>query len=100
MFYKNAEDINIQTYFGHILKCTEIRINSSLTAPISFNYNGITKSPNGNLNDENIDESNIINNKQQQIIMKNGMKIAVEPSGNRTLIESKNSNHNSNNIIT
>eukprot|EP01083_Nonionella_stella_P191358 708367_1 len=37
-FTKKAEHINIKQYFGHILKSTEKRINSSLSAPNGFNY--------------------------------------------------------------
>lgn len=63
-FFKGrCEPLQIKQYFSHILKSTEKRINSSLPAPLSFNYNG-TNTTNNDENINNINE-NMINSPQQ-----------------------------------
>ena len=83
-FRSKCEPTHVKQYFSHILKSTEKRINSSLQAPLSFNYNGTIS----NNNDENKNDINAI----QQIIQ-------ISPSqpnggnGYRVNIETQNGRH-------
>ena len=74
-FFKGkCEPLQIKQYFSHILKSTEKRINSSLQAPISFNYNGTITNNDENINDIN----NNGTNKPQQNGGTGGYRVNIE----------------------
>eukprot|EP00486_Rosalina_sp_Unknown_P014963 CAMPEP_0201596006 /NCGR_PEP_ID=MMETSP0190_2-20130828/192829_1 /ASSEMBLY_ACC=CAM_ASM_000263 /TAXON_ID=37353 /ORGANISM="Rosalina sp." /LENGTH=708 /DNA_ID=CAMNT_0048056201 /DNA_START=88 /DNA_END=2214 /DNA_ORIENTATION=+ len=93
-FRSKCEPLQIKQYFSHILKSTEKRINSSLQAPKSFNYNGTIANNDENINNVN---DNHMTKPQQNGGTGGGYRVSVEQTQNGGNHDHMNGNHVNNN---